>query len=240
MNEQHPQPEMLSDLSLMPAGTLPAGPAPSLASEADLKLIEALRQGDEAAFVMLIDQYHTSLFRVALIYIANPAVAEEVVQETWIGVLQGIHRFEGRSSLKTWIFRILINQAKKRAQREDRQIPFSALWDAEAEPYEPAVAPERFRPADDPEWAGHWVSQPERWDDIPESRLLSEETQAYLLQAIEALPPNQREVITLRDVEGWRPEEVCNLLGITEVNQRVLLHRARSKVRGALEQYLKP
>jgi RNA polymerase sigma-70 factor (ECF subfamily) len=171
-------------------------------------------------------------------YTSSQTLAEEIVQETWIGVLQGIQRFEGRSSLKTWIYRILINQAKKRAQREDRQIPFSALWEPEAEPGEPAVGPERFNPAGEP-WAGHWASLPERWDELPESRLLSQETRAYLLQAIETLPPNQREVITLRDLEGWSPEEVSTLLGITEVNQRVLLHRARSKVRGALEQYLK-
>jgi RNA polymerase sigma-70 factor (ECF subfamily) len=234
MTEQLSQPETLSSLPV----SQPAGPVST--SEAELKLIEALRQGDETAFVMLIDQYHTALLRLALIYTSSRAVAEEIVQETWIGVLQGIHRFEGRSSLKTWIFRILINQAKKRAQRENRQIPFSALWNPEAEPDEPAVALDRFQPADDPKWPGHWVSQPERWDDIPESRLLSEETRAYLLQAIENLPPSQQEVITLRDIEGWSPEEVCNLLGITEVNQRVLLHRARSKVRGALEQYFKP
>ena len=231
MSEQVSQP-------LSQVGSQPAGSASFSASEEDIRLVEALRQGDEAAFVSLLDRYHTSLLRLALMYTSSQTLAEEIVQETWIGVLQGIHRFEGRSSLKTWIYRILINQAKKRAQREERQVPFSALWDPEAEPEGPVVAPERFNPAGEP-WAGHWVSEPERWDDIPESRLLSEETRAYLLQAIETLPPSQREVITLRDLEGWSPEEVCTLLGISEVNQRVLLHRARSKVRGALEQYFK-
>lgn len=233
MSEQVSQP-----LPLSQGGSQPASSAKFSASEEDLRLVEALRRGDEAAFVSLLDRYHTSLLRLALMYTSSQTLAEEIVQETWIGVLQGIQRFEGRSSLKTWIYRILINQAKKRAQREDRQIPFSALWEPEAEPDEPAVAPERFNPAGTA-WAGHWTSLPERWDDFPESRLLSQETQTYLLQAIETLPPNQREVITLRDLEGWSSEEVSTLLGITEVNQRVLLHRARSKVRGALEQYLK-
>lgn len=206
----------------------------------DLDLVRALRQGDEAAFVQLLNQYHTSLIRLARLYVSGQTIAEEVVQETWIGVLQGIHRFEGRSSLKTWIFRILINQAKKRSQREDRHIPFSALWSAE-EADEPAVDPARFRPAADPQWPEHWAAEakPESWDDIPESRLLSQETQQCLLAAIELLPPSQREVITWRDLEGWSASEVCTLLEISEANQRVLLHRARSKVRQALEHYFK-
>jgi RNA polymerase sigma-70 factor (ECF subfamily) len=174
-----------------------------------------------------------------LIYVTHQAVAEDIVQETWLGVLQSIHRFEGRASLKTWIFRILLNQAKKRAQREGRQIPFSLMWRGEAEPDEPAVEPERFWPPDHPNSAGHWATRPESWEDVPESRLLSQETQAYLRQAIEHLPPSQREVITLRDLEGWTAQEVCSLLSISEANQRVLLHRARSKVRQALEQYFK-
>ena len=154
-----------------------------------------------------------------------------------VAVLQGIHRFEGRSSLKTWIFRILINQAKKQAQREGRQIPFSALWRPENEPDEPSVDPARFKPADDPVEPGHWASNPTPWDETPENRLLSQETRACLLQAIEALLPSQREVIFLHDIEGWISAEVCSLLGLSAVNQRVLLHRARSKVRNGLEQY---
>jgi RNA polymerase sigma-70 factor (ECF subfamily) len=204
----------------------------------DSDLIEGLRRADEAAFVFLLDRYHTSLVRLALVYVPNQPIAEELVQETWLAVLQGIHRFEGRSSLKTWIFRILINQAKKRGQREGRQIPFSALWQSEVEPYEPAVEPERFNPASASRWAGHWASPPVSWEDIPESHLLSAETQSILLKAIEALPPSQREVITLRDIEGWPAGEVCHLLEISEANQRVLLHRARSQVRRELEQYL--
>jgi RNA polymerase sigma-70 factor (ECF subfamily) len=236
MSEQASQPEAWLNLS----GSQPDVPVLNAATAAtdDANLVERLRQADEAAFVFLLDRYHMSLVRLALVYVPNQHIAEELVQETWLAVLQGIHRFEGRSSLKTWIFRILINQAKKRGQREGRQIPFSALWQAEAEPFEPAVEPERFNPADAPRWAGHWASPPASWEDIPESHLLSAETQAFLLKAIEALPPNQREVITLRDVEGWSAGEVCSLLNLSEANQRVLLHRARSRVRRELERYL--
>ena len=215
----------------------PPPPSGEPTSRNDLELIEALCQGDELAFVRLLNDYNASLIRLALLYVSNHSIAEELVQETWLAVLKGIGRFERRSSLKTWIFRILINQAKKRAQREGRQIPFSALWYADNEPEEAAVEPERFRPEDDSQWPGHWASAPTSWDDIPEHRLLSQETHACLLQAIETLPPSQREVITLRDIEGWTSEEVCQLLNISEANQRVLLHRARSKVRRVLEQY---
>ena len=203
----------------------------SVADEA--KLLEALRAGDEAAFTELARAYHASLLRVAQIYVSSRAVAEEVVQETWLAVLQGLDRFEGRSSLKTWIFTILANRAKTRALRERRTIPFSAL-SPERVP-EPAVDPERFRDAEDPRWPGHWAVPPQAW---PEERLLAGETRERLSEAIEALPANQRAVISLRDVEGWSSEEVCNALGISETNQRVLLHRARSRVRNALEEYL--
>ena len=204
----------------------------------DSRIAEALRQGDEGAFVTLLNQYHTALIQLAMIYVSSRSDAEEIVQETWIGVMQGIHRFEGRAALKTWIFRILINQAKKRAMRAQRQIPFSALWQADEDPGEPAVDADRFHPAGHPE-DGHWVSFPQRWDDIPESYCLSQETQSYLREAITDLPASQREVIILRDVNGFSADEVCQLLGISEVNQRVLLHRARAKVRRALETYFK-
>jgi RNA polymerase sigma-70 factor (ECF subfamily) len=203
----------------------------------DHRLVDSLRAGDESAFEMLIDRYHSSLLRLAMLYVPSRAVAEDVVQETWLGVLQGLARFEGRSSLKTWIFRILTNRARTRGQREGRSIPFSAVWNADDDPAEPAVEAERFLPPDH-EDAGHWVSFPRNWDELPEERLLSQETRAQIQQAIDALPGSQREVITLRDVEGWASEEVCNMLGISESNQRVLLHRARSKVRHTLEQYL--
>jgi RNA polymerase sigma-70 factor (ECF subfamily) len=203
----------------------------------DEQLLLALRRRDEQAFTTLVDRYHARLVRLASLFVANQAVAEEVAQETWIGVLQGIDRFEGRSSFRTWLFRILTNQAKRRGQREARSIPFAAFSQADVDDGEPAVAPERFLPAGD-EWAGHWVSYPQNWRELPEEEFLSHETRALVQQAIAALPLNQRMVITLRDVEGFPSAEVCNALAISETYQRVLLHRARSKVRGQLEQYL--
>jgi RNA polymerase sigma-70 factor (ECF subfamily) len=206
-------------------------------SSDELELIAALRRGDEAAFMALVERYQASMVRVALMYVADRATAEEVVQETWLGVLRGLDRFQGRSSLRTWLFRILTNRAKTRGTRDRRVVPFSALATAVDDADEPAVEPERFYPADH-EDHGWWVSHPQSWQDLPERRLLAEETRAKIADAIAALPPNQRAVIALRDIEGWSSDEVCNVLGITETNQRVLLHRARSKTRGALERYL--
>jgi RNA polymerase sigma-70 factor, ECF subfamily len=200
----------------------------------DARLVEALRRGDEHAFAHVTREYNPGLLRAAQIYVTSRAVAEEVVQETWLGVLKGIGRFESRSSLKTWIFRILINIAKTRAQREGRTLPFSALERPGSVP-EAAVGPERFLPPEHGRWPGHWAARPEPW---PEQRLLAAETRSIVEEAIDALPPAQRAVISLRDVEGWSSEETCNALGLTETNQRVLLHRARSKVRQALEDYL--
>ncbi len=199
----------------------------------ELDLVAALRNGDERAFMTLIERYQSSLFRLALIYTPSRAVAEEVVQETWLSVIQGIDRFEGRSSLKTWLFRILTNRAKTRGVREGRSVPFSALH-AGDDHAEPSVEPKHFDSLQ-----GHWTSSPGDWSEVPEDRMISRETQACIRSAIDALPPNQQTVITLRDVEGWTSEEVCNVLGISETNQRVLLHRARSKIRRALDQYLR-
>jgi RNA polymerase sigma-70 factor, ECF subfamily len=218
-------------------GASAAGAHHDVETEDDQLLLLALRRRDEQAFTALVDRYHARLIRLACLFVANQAVAEEVVQETWIGVLQGIDRFEGRSSFRTWLFRILTNQAKRRGQREARSMPFAAFSQADADNGEPAVAPERFLPAGD-EWAGHWVSYPQNWRETPEERFLSHETRALVQQAIDALPPNQRLVITLRDVEGFPSADVCNALAISETYQRVLLHRARSKVRGHLERYL--
>ena len=195
-------------------------------------MIAALRARDERTFEQLMSMYNASLLRVALIYVASRAVAEDVVQETWIGVLNGIDRFEGRSSLKTWIFRILTNIAKTRGQREGRTVPFSALA-AGGDEDEPAVDPDRFLGSGVAQ--GHWAAPPRA---LPEERLLAGEARRRIEAAIAALPPNQRTVITLRDVEGLAAEEACSVLGISETNQRVLLHRARSKVRAALEEYL--
>ncbi len=205
----------------------------------ELRLVDALRKREESAFVELVNRYHAPLLRLATFYVPSRAVAEEVVQETWLGVLQGIDRFEGRSSLKTWIYRILINRAQTRGQREARSIPFSAMSRPQAEPFEPAVPANRFRGPDD-EWPDHWATPPRTWGADPEKRLLAQETRAIIQKSIDALPPNQGEVITLRDIEEWTAEEVCNVLSISETNQRVLLHRARSKVRAVLEQHLEP
>jgi RNA polymerase sigma-70 factor (ECF subfamily) len=207
------------------------------AAEEEMRLVEALRRGDEGAFMQLVERHHAALLRLAQAYVGNRAVAEEVVQETWLAVLRGLDRFEGRSSLKTWIFRILVNMAKTRAQREGRSVPFSSLGEPDLESDEPAVDPERFRSADD-SWPGGWISFPRSWDDLPEQRVLSQETLACVERAMQDLPPSQRTVIRLRDVEGCSAEEACNVLGISESNQRVLLHRARSRVRRALELYL--
>jgi RNA polymerase sigma-70 factor (ECF subfamily) len=177
------------------------------------------------------------MLRVARIYVPTRAIAEEVVQDTWIAVLRGIDRFEGRSSLRTWVFRILTNTAKTRGERERRVVPLSALEDPLRVP-EPAVSPDRFLDPDDPHYPGHWASPPAAWSEQPEEKLLGAETRAVIDAAIAHLPPAQRAVITLRDVQGWDSNDVCNVLGVSETNQRVLLHRARAKVRQALEEYL--
>jgi RNA polymerase sigma-70 factor (ECF subfamily) len=206
----------------------------AVAGSAEAQLLEALRAGDEAAFAQLVREYQPSLVRVARIYVSTQAAAEEVAAETWLAVLKGLDRFEGRSSLKTWIFRILTNIAKTRAQRDGRTLPFSSLQDPGRVP-EAAVDADRFLDSEHPRWPGHWAVRPEPW---PEDALVAAETQALVAEAIEALPPAQRAVISLRDVEGWSSEEVRNALELSETNQRVLLHRARSKVRRALEAYL--
>lgn len=170
---------------------------------------------------------------MAMTFASDRSIAEEVVQETWLAVLNGLRSFEGRSSLKTWIYRILMNHAKTRSVREKRMIPFSSLGTSDADD-EPAVEPERFASS------GHWTDPPRPWStDTPETVLLRAETRDLLKRSIEELPANQRAVITLRDVEGVDPEDVCNILEISEPNQRVLLHRARSRVRRMLEQHLK-
>ena len=196
-------------------------------------LVEALQRGDEAAFMSLVEELTPSMLRVARLYVPTQAIAEDVVQDAWFGVLRGIDRFEGRSSLKTWIFRILTNTAKTRGIREGRSIPFSSLGGDE--PDGPVVDPDRFL-GDDTRFPGHWAAPPRAWEgggpparsgnarpDRPRDR---------------ELPPAQAVVITMRDVEGFDADEVRNALDISETNQRVLLHRARSKVRRALEEYM--
>jgi RNA polymerase sigma-70 factor (ECF subfamily) len=214
--------------------TVVAGTGVSYADDA--VLVSALRNGEEAAFAWMLDNYDRSLRRVAMSYVSSRAVAEEVVQETWMGVIDGIDRFEGRASLKTWVFRILVNIARSRGVREHRYIPFAAATSALEDGAEPALDPDRFRP-EGTEYTGHWMSYPAAWEHEPEGRLESSETLDVVRDAIRRLPPAQQEVITLRDVEGWTSSEICDALNISETNQRVLLHRARSKVRTALERY---
>lgn len=196
-------------------------------------MVLALRAGDERAFEMLIDRYYATMLRVARMHVSTREAAEDVVQEVFLGVIQGIDRFEGRSSLRTWMFRILVNRAKTRGEREARTRPFSS-FEADMETGQPSVDPDRFTP--DGRWAGFWGTPPA--SHLPEARTLAAEAGDRLAAAIGSLPDAQRAVITLRDVEGFSALEVCDFLDLSEGNQRVLLHRARSKVRTALEDYL--
>ena len=199
------------------------------------RLVDALRAGDESAFTRLVEEYGPAMLRVARMFVSSRAVAEEVVQEAWVGVLKGIGRFEGRSSLKTWIFRILTNTAKTRAVREGRSVPFSSLAGEDEEGG--AVDADRFL-GDETRFPGHWAAPPQRWEAAPEGRLLAAEALEVVDREIAKLPANQAVVVTMRDVEGFDADEVCNALDISETNQRVLLHRARTKLRRALEEYM--
>jgi RNA polymerase sigma-70 factor (ECF subfamily) len=220
------------DTPLMPS--LSKRRARPAADPGEAELVRRLRDADEDAFAELVDRYGASMLRVARMYVRDRAAAEEVVQETWLAVLNGIDSFREESSLKTWLFRILANRAKTRGQREARSLPFSSLAAAEAEPGEPSVDPDRFFGPDQAQ-PGAWAVPPEAW---PEDRALARETLAVVQSAIDTLPDAQREVIRLRDIEGWSPEEVAEALEISDGNQRVLLHRGRAKVRRSLEAYL--
>jgi RNA polymerase sigma-70 factor (ECF subfamily) len=202
----------------------------------DAQLVAALRRGDEAAFGDLVDRWGPALLRLARAHVPSRAVAEEVVQETWLAVLRGIDGFEGRSSLRTWVFGILLNQARAHGRRERRSLPFAALRRRAEEGHGPAVDPDRFQDWRGPR-PGWWSAPPTPWDD-PAERLEAAETQAALREAIAALPPRQRDALVLRDVLGLSAEEVCTVLDASEGNQRVLLHRARAKVRAALERQM--
>jgi RNA polymerase sigma-70 factor (ECF subfamily) len=202
----------------------------------DAALVQALRDGDEAAFAGLVAELNPALMRLALAHVPSRAVAEEVVQDTWVGVIKGIDRFEGRSALRTWIFQILLNNARSRGKREKRILPFSVFRRRGEEGRdEPAVDADRFqgRRGDHP---GHWARPPVEWDS-PDRRLAEDATRDVLLNAVAELPVRQREVLTLRDIQGYSAEEARNALGLSETNQRVLLHRGRSKVRAALERH---
>jgi RNA polymerase sigma-70 factor (ECF subfamily) len=205
------------------------------ATSAESELLARLRAGDERAFESLVETLYTTMIAVAGIYVKTRAVAEEVVQEAWLGVLEGLDRFEGRSSLRTWILRILVNIAMGRGGREARSIPFSSI--ARGDQQEPAVEVERFRRPGEA-FAGFWNSYPANWSSLPEEQLMGRETLEVVKRRIEELPDAQRTVITMRDIAGCSAEEVCEVLEISAENQRVLLHRARSKVRAALERHL--
>jgi RNA polymerase sigma-70 factor (ECF subfamily) len=199
-------------------------------TETDDAVLERLLAGDEAAFAALVTAHHNSLLRLARTFVSDRGAAEDVVQETWVGVLKGLKTFERRASLKTWIFRILVNRARTRGTRDGRTLTFSALQDPEGTD---ADLLDRFS-AD-----GRWAQPPSLWQEQdPEDLLLRAETVDCIDDAIARLPPNQRAVVTLRDVEGIEAEDVCNILAISETNQRVLLHRARTKVRAGLEKHL--
>ncbi|SEL81586.1 RNA polymerase sigma factor [Streptacidiphilus jiangxiensis] len=200
----------------------------------DDELVERLRGGDEAAFGLVLDRWSPSMLRLARSFVSTNATAEEVVQDAWLAVIQGIARFEGRASLKTWVFRILVNTAKARGTKESRALPFSSLL---PEDEWPAVDPSRFQRAGDPH-PGHWNpgQQPQPWM-LPETAALNTEVRAVLVEALTALPDRHRIVVTLRDVEGYSSDEVCDMLNISPGNQRVILHRARAAVRTRLESY---
>lgn len=196
-------------------------------------LLRRLRDGDEATFARLVDAWSPIMLRMALVHVRSRAVAEEVVQEAWLTMLGALSRYERRSSLRTWVLGIVINLARARARAERRCFPFT---DAPPGDDEGVPRPDRFRPADAAEWPDHWAVGPTPWP-TPEQELLAGETRTVLLGAVAGLPAAQREVLVLRDLAGWSAHETCDVLRMSEGNQRVLLHRARSRVRSAVEDY---
>ena len=203
------------------------------AAGAEAALVARLRQGDRAAFAEVMDGWSSAMMRLALLHVSSRSVAEEVVQETWLSVVRSLDGFAGRSSLKTWVFVILVNTAKRRGKREARSVPFSSVPELHADPDET-----RFFSSDHRRWAGCWSTVVRGFDDVPDERLLSQEMAGVVEAATALLPQSQRAVFLLRDVEGWSPDDVCNVLELSDSNQRVLLHRARTRVRRALECYL--
>jgi RNA polymerase sigma-70 factor (ECF subfamily) len=214
----------------------PVALAKEYLSSEEMQLLEAVKSKDERAFSALGDAHTPALKRLARVYSVNAEEADELVHETWIGFLDTLATYEGRASLRTWLARILLNRARKRWRTRGRVVPFSELFDAGSAPHEATVDPDRFLD-ENAQWPYHWADAPRPWSSLPEERLLSQEVLDQVREAIAALPPSQREVITLRDIEGWSAPEVCNVLEISETNQRVLLHRARARVRKALESF---
>ncbi len=203
--------------------------------DAEGALLAGLRAGDEDAFVALTRHHGGPMLRVARRYVSSHAAAEDVVQETWLAVLRGVDRFDGRSSLKTWLYRILVNRAKTAGQRDRRCVPDPPFSPQDLAGSEPAVGPERFYDVSHPQWAGRWKQPPTPWECSVEDRLVTSEAVGVVGAAINDLPPAQRLVVTLRDVECWTAQEVCSVFGLSETNQRVILHRGRGKVRQRLE-----
>ncbi len=206
-------------------------------AEGERTIVERLRAGDETAFVRLVDRYGDAMHRVARAHVRDDATADDVVQDAWFAVLRGLDAYQGRGSLRGWIFAIVVNRAKTRGVKEARAVPFSALARDEAERDDPSVDPSRFA-APGAEWPRHWASEPASWGDRPEERLLTSEMHDELQRAVAMLPPAQRTVVVLRDIQGETVPEICGRLDITEANARVLLHRGRAKIRGFLEAYL--
>lgn len=226
----------ISQSSSRPSDGKPDLPKTPGLTKADDLLLARLKKGDEGAFDQLVNQHHGALIRMAMGYVADREVAEEVVQDTWMAVIESLNRFEGRSSLRTWIFGIMIHKAKDRGVREKRHTTFSAFESNDDENDE-AVDPSRFQQSG--EWVGHWAFPPQPWDDqTPEKLLASQQAVHAMNQAIEALPANLKDILILRDVEGVEAKEVCELLKITETNLYVRLHRARERVRVAVEKAL--
>jgi RNA polymerase sigma-70 factor (ECF subfamily) len=203
----------------------------------DSALVEALRQGDPDAFATLVDANSRWMMRIALSHVSSRASAEDAVQEAWLSCLRGLDGFEGRSALKSWLFVIVTNCARRRAERDSRSVPFSELARREAERSEPEPLEDRFFADSHPRWPGGWTTFT-HWQGLPEQRLLAREVSARIESAAARLPDGQRTVFLLRDVEGWSSEDVCNALEISGSNQRVLLHRARHAIRADLEDYL--
>lgn len=219
--------------------TYPLSDTASVQGLAERDLVRRLRGGDHRAFAEIVGGWSPMMRRVARTHVSTDASAEEIVQETWLAVVHGLARFEGRSSLRTWVFRILTNRAKTCGVREARSIPWSSVGPSDTG--SPAVDPNRFRGPDD-EYPRHWtvVGAPRPWEPSPEGAALTGEVLSYLGAALATLPERQRSVVTLRDVNGLTAEEVCEVLEITAANQRVLLHRARARLRQALEDYYRP
>lgn len=203
------------------------------ASEESL-FVDALRSGDETAFAQAVDRFTPAMLRLARVYGLGVDAAEDVVQETWLRVLRSLDQFEGRSSFRTWLFAILGNCARGRSEAERRSVPVSS-FESEGGP---AVEESRFFPAQHPRWAGMWTTLVDSWETLPDERLLAGEARDRFREAIDALPTRYAAVFVLRDVEGWSSDEVCVVLELSPENQRVLLHRARTRLRAALEEYL--